>query len=141
MSIDNNSPRFTGEPLETPRTLADLSRPKGHSTGVRKSKNGRGKHRAQFPSPGFYLFSFLLNISAAVIITLLLVTNYNIPLMALGLLGIIGMIVSIYSLTIRPKESNRKLRKILIVTSVIFGFVIILALAASILLNPSGFTL
>ena len=140
MSTDNTQPSFSRESLETPRAIADLSRPKGHSSGRRKSKNGRAAHRAQFPSPGFYLFSFLLNVTAGVVITVLLTGNYNnIPLMGLGLLGIIGLIVSLYSVTIRPRESNRKLRKVLIVVSVSFGFVLLVALAASILLQPMLF--
>jgi len=79
-------------------------------------------------------------VTAGVVITVLLTGNYNnIPLMGLGLLGIIGLIVSLYSVTIRPRESNRKLRKVLIVVSVSFGFVLLVALAASILLQPMLF--
>lgn len=105
-----------------------------------KKRKGKRRHRAQYPTPEFYLFAFLLNLSAVGIASWLLIFNpVNIPLLATGLLGVVGLIISVYAIMLRPMESNKKLRKILIGLTAIYGFVLLMVQAINILAAPDTF--
>lgn len=114
------------------------SSPRSHAAPKRRS--GKRRHRSQYPTPEFYYFAVLLNIAALVVAALLLPNNpTNIPLLVTGLLGGLGLILSLYSLAIRPRESNRKQRKILVAVCLTYGFVLLVIHAINILSNPGAF--
>lgn len=105
-----------------------------------KRRSGKRRHRSQYPTPEFYYFAVLLNVAALVVAAFLLPNNpTNIPLLVTGLLGGLGLILSLYSLAIRPKESNRKQRKILVAVCLSYGFVLLIIHAVNILSNPGAF--
>lgn len=113
--------------------------PRG-SHAAPKHHRGKRRHRAQYPTPEFYYFAVLLNVAALVVAAFLLPNNpTNIPLLVTGLLGGLGLILSLYSLAIRPRESNRKQRKILVAVCLIYGFVLLVIHAVNILSNPGAF--
>jgi peptidoglycan/LPS O-acetylase OafA/YrhL len=122
----------------------ELSEPAASSSRKRhaapKRSRSKRRHRSQYPTPEFYYFALLLNIGALVVAALLLPNNpTNIPLLATGLLGGLGLILSLYSIAIRPKESNRKQRKILVAVTLSYGFVLLVIHAINILSNPTAF--
>lgn len=98
------------------------------------------RHRASYPTPGFYLFGFLLNLLALVIGgTFLFLNPTAMTLQVFGAVSLVGVLISIYSLSIRPKESNKKLRKVLVGFVAAYGTVVIGAIGAMFLLSPSTF--
>lgn len=103
---------------------------------VRKST--RSSHRAQFPTPGFYLFAFILNLISLPISGLLLSSDFsNVTLLTLAGLSVLALAVSIYSATLKPMASNKGTRKILVTLSVAFGFFLLVAIGFNVLMNPA----
>jgi len=104
---------------------------------VPEAKPKRRSHRASYPTPGFYLFAFLLNLFAVLIGGMFyFLNNSSIQLMAFAAVAVMGVFLSIIALLIRPKEANKKLRKVLIGFIAAYGFVVLAAIGATILLTP-----
>lgn len=99
-------------------------------------KNSKRSHRAQFPTPGFYLFAFILNLVSLPLVGFLLWNNLtNITLLSLAFLSVLGVGISIYSGTLRPKESNKKARKILVASTAAYGFILLAVQGLNIVLG------
>lgn len=106
--------------------------------GERSTK--RRKHRASYPTPGFYLFGFLLNLLALLVGGAFFYLNpTSMVLLGFGIVAAVGVLIAIYSSSIRPKESNKKLRKILVGFVAAYGTIVIVAIGATILLSPGPF--
>ena len=114
---------------------------KGDSLVAKKEtvpKSTRRSHRAQFPTPGFYLFSFLLNLASLPIVAVFIYGHQaNITLWTLAGLSALGVAISIYAVTLRPMESNKKARKILISAVAAYGFILLAVQGFNIIINPN----
>lgn len=101
-----------------------------------KQKSSR-RHRAAYPTPGFYFFAFLLNMVALILDALFLNNNRaSIVLLSFGIVALVGVLLSVYSVTVKPLEANKKIRKILCAFVAIYGFVVLAAIGATIILTP-----
>ncbi len=105
-----------------------------------KTATARRSHRATFPTPGFYLFSFFLNALAVTLSALLIAGDLSRGLVtiSMALLALFGLVISIYASVLKPKESNRKTRKILVATTAVYGFAVLAAQLVNVLFNPSS---
>lgn len=129
--VESSSPQFVGQ------TAPILAPAKKEAPKQKK----RGAHRAQYPTPAFYLFAFLLNLVSLLLGSLLYSQDFNeMVLLALTILGAIGVVISIYSLGVKPREANKRLRKILVAVTACYGFIIFAAVLTLIFLNPTAFS-
>lgn len=104
------------------------------------SKPARRSHRAQYPTPGFYLFGFVLNSLAVAAAAVGLLSHFdNLTLVAFGFLSVLSFGVAIYASTLKPMEANKKTRKILVGASAGFGFILLVVQGLNLLMNPSIF--
>jgi len=104
------------------------------------NKSTRSSHRAQFPTPGFYFFGFVLNALAVAVAVVGLSDHFdNLTLVALGVLSVLGFAIAIYSATLKPMEANKQTRKTLVAASAGFGFILLAVQGLNLLMNPGLF--
>lgn len=104
------------------------------------SKSTRRSHRAQYPTPGFYLFGFVLNALAVAVAAIGLLGHFdNLTLVAFGLLSVLSFSIAIYTAMLKPMEANKQTRKILVAVSAGFGFVLLVVQGLNLLMNPGLF--
>lgn len=110
------------------------------NTHTKNDRKRRRAHRAGYPTPGFYLFSLLLNVTALGLLAWVLKDNtQSILIWSLWGVALLGTIASIISALIKPKESNIKARKLLVGLTVVYGFAISAAAAVCMLMWPTTF--
>lgn len=99
---------------------------------VREKK--RGSRRAAFPTPGFKSFGTLLNLLTVPLASYQASTEFTLNIIVLGVLSIIGVGIALYSNALRPLATNVKTRKILTLVSLVYGFLLLIALLLSVIM-------
>lgn len=102
----------------------------------RKTKKRR--HRAGYPTPGFYFFSFMLNLFALLFTAWLLKDNLmNMAMLMFAFLAGVGVGITVFSTMLKPVSGNFVQRKKLVAATVAYGFVLLTVQLGYGLLNPS----